>query len=917
MPEWGGFAFQDATDGIYVSATILGSPLPSIGQRLEIHGRSAAGNFAPIIAAKDIKFLGPGTLPKAEVADWQYISSGACDNDYVAVEGIVRSVASVKPPRWSWPATLLRIDMGGNLIWVYMRDATSLHVQELPGASVRVRGTCTVRSNARRQFESNAVLSNSAADLQIISVAPRDPFSIPLSSMNRLFVFRRGQRAQGQVRITGTATLSESNRVVLQDGTNAVQVRSNTTVAIQRGECVEAVGFPSPGAYAPILEDAIVRRCATPRAILPLEIDAGTILSRMEGSRPALPDGILVRATATVLDISRPMREVVLTLQNQDVVFAARLTGRYSLSDIANVQENSLVTITGVCLIQVDETGLPRSFEILLRSPNDIHVISRPSWLTRSLALKTAAALLAAACLALLWIVLLRSRVKSQTAIIEQQLKKEAALEERLRELVEHATDMVCIVDEAGALLHLNYGMERLIGYSRQELMKKNFFELLSPEQRDDARKCLADEIRHRPAPEPKEWRFLKKDGREITVEINKRFQSGPDGKLRIEAIGRDVTARKQAMFEYQELFRTLADNIPQLAWIADSTGSITWFNQRWFEFTGSTFEQAKGWGWRAFHHPEHVDRIVALVKHCVETGEDFEDTFPIRGRDGQFRWFLGRAVAIRDSKRKIVRWFGTLTDITEHKWIQSELQRSNSDLIQFAYVASHDLQEPLRNIGSFAQLLAKSFKNGDVSRPEAKYLEVITSSVRRMEALITDLLAYSRATGTEAIDRPATDLQAVFDTSTKNLEASIRQSGAVITHDPLPTINANPVHLSQVFQNLLGNAIKYRRPDVPLKMHVGARRQVDDWLFFVRDNGSGFAPEYADRVFGIFKRLHGRDVPGTGIGLAICKAMIERHGGHIWADARPNEGATFYFTIPDAQPSQTETAPSYQDVRV
>ncbi|HEX4769974.1 MAG TPA: ATP-binding protein [Bryobacteraceae bacterium] len=165
-------------------------------------------------------------------------------------------------------------------------------------------------------------------------------------------------------------------------------------------------------------------------------------------------------------------------------------------------------------------------------------------------------------------------------------------------------------------------------------------------------------------------------------------------------------------------------------------------------------------------------------------------------------------------------------------------------------------------------------------------------------------------------IERPPTDVQTVFDNAVKNLEASIRQSNATITHDVLPSVNANPVHISQVLQNLLGNAIKYRRPDVPLHVHIGAQRQVDAWLFSVRDNGSGFEPEYADRVFGIFKRLHGRDVPGTGVGLAICKAMIERHGGHIWAEAKPGVGATFYFTIPDAPPSSDLTPEkTYADI--
>lgn len=581
MPEWSGFAFEDATDGVYVAAGSINAPLPAVGQRLEIHGRTAPGNFAPVIVAAAIKLLGPGRLPEPLLADWHYISSGACDNDYIEVEGVVRSAVPVRPPRWSWPATALHIDLGGNLVWAYIRDTTGLRYQEPPGALVRVRGTCLVLSNARRQFERNVLLATSAADLRVIRLAPHDPFSLPQSSMNRLFSFQRGQRGQPQVRVSGTATWADATRVFLQDGKDGLQVRVNGTISVRPGECLEAVGFPAPGTYAAILEDAILRHCSTPESIAPLHVDAGAILSRLEGSRPAVPDGVLIQTTATILDISRPMREDVLTLQEGDVVFAARLLGRYTQQDMPHVQEGSIVNLTGVCVIQVDDTGLPRSLEILLRSPRDIQVIKHPSWVTRSLALKTAIALLAAASIALLWIILLRSRVRSQTAIIEQQLKREAALEQRLRELVENASDMVYILDAQGKLLHVNYGTERLTGYSRQELLKKNFFELLVPEQRGEARRTLVSEILSPQAGfEPMEWRFLQKDGGEITVEINKRFETGPDGKIRIEAIGRDVTARKQAMFEYQERFRTLADNIPQLAWIADATvpspGSIS-----------------------------------------------------------------------------------------------------------------------------------------------------------------------------------------------------------------------------------------------------------------------------------------------------------------------------------------------------
>jgi chemotaxis family two-component system sensor kinase Cph1 len=224
----------------------------------------------------------------------------------------------------------------------------------------------------------------------------------------------------------------------------------------------------------------------------------------------------------------------------------------------------------------------------------------------------------------------------------------------------------------------------------------------------------------------------------------------------------------------------------------------------------------------------------------------------------------------------------------------------TNQDLRQFAYVASHDLQEPLRNVCIFAEMLARSLHDGELTASRRQYIDIITSGAHRMETLIADLLTYSRLSVTEKLEYAQTDFEPIFEQALKNLGASIGESGATITHGPLPTVDASSSQMSQVLQNLIGNAIKYRRPDVPLHVHVGAEREEGQWLLSVKDNGSGFDPRYAENIFGIFKRLHGSEIPGTGIGLAVCKTVVERHGGRIWAEAKPLEGATFYFTIPD-----------------
>jgi light-regulated signal transduction histidine kinase (bacteriophytochrome) len=252
----------------------------------------------------------------------------------------------------------------------------------------------------------------------------------------------------------------------------------------------------------------------------------------------------------------------------------------------------------------------------------------------------------------------------------------------------------------------------------------------------------------------------------------------------------------------------------------------------------------------------------------------------------------------------KLVGAVVTFRDITERKRAQeklsqtmAELARSNAELEQFAYMTSHDLQEPLRMVSSFVQLLAKRYK-GRLDQDADDFINYAVDGVKRMQSLINDLLAYSRV-GSRGKEFKPVSSDVALDHALSNLQAAIEQSGAVVTRDPLPVVTGDNSQLVQLFQNLIGNAIKFNRNGAP-RIHVSADQQGSEWVFSVRDNGIGIEPEYFGRIFLIFQRLHDRkQYPGTGIGLAICKKVVERHGGEIWADSELGTGATFYFTLP------------------
>lgn len=361
--------------------------------------------------------------------------------------------------------------------------------------------------------------------------------------------------------------------------------------------------------------------------------------------------------------------------------------------------------------------------------------------------------------------------------------------------------------------------------------------------------------------------------------------------------ISEQVFARRR-LEQSEARFRELAEIGPQFIFVCRPDGSLEYVNQRWIDYSGLDLSSTADAGLASLAHPEDRDRLLSQWRRCLAAAEPLETEARLRRFDGVFHWFVIRCIPVRGPGGQIAKWFGSSTGIEEQKRVEAELRRANQDLEQFAYSASHDLQEPLRSIRIFGELLAARHA-GKLDGEASRFLEFLQAGASRMEMLVRDLLAYTQVSKLEA-PRESVDANEVLAATLADLSQTLAASGAGVTCDPLPRVRVHATHLRQLFQNLIANAVKYRKPDCPPAVHVTGARRDGVCVLEVRDNGIGIAPEYQEQVFGLFKRLHtGDEYSGTGIGLALCQRIVERYHGRIWVESEPGQGSTFTFTVP------------------
>lgn len=504
---------------------------------------------------------------------------------------------------------------------------------------------------------------------------------------------------------------------------------------------------------------------------------------------------------------------------------------------------------------------------------------------------------------------------------ITDRLRAEEA-SRRLADIVGSSKDAIIGINPDGMVTSWNGSAELLFGYKAEEMIGQTVQRLTPAPLRQEELRIFEDAGSSLGA---KRYETVRVDrgGKAIDVAITvSPIRDSQGTAMGTSMIVRDISeakAQEEAVRVSEERQRLAVDAGQIGLWYLDvASGRCIW-TQRCKELHGVKADS------EVPDYPKPLELIHAddreamrqALAGTIEGARDLAVEYRTRGLDFRTKWIQCRGRAQLDASGLVKGVHGTVIDLTARREMEDKLRRVNTELEQFAYAAAHDLQEPLRNVALAAEMfkadshglnahalnqhgLNPHSLNPYVLREEREpsLLNVMIDNAKRMEAMVKDLLAYSRSLDAAEEQKCSADANQVLETALENLAAGIAEKGAEITRDPLPVVSMQPNHLRQVLQNLIGNAVKYGAQR-PLKIHIGVKGLYGDVLLFVKDNGMGISPQFHDRVFGMFKRLHDGSVKGTGIGLAVCKRIVEHYGGKIWIESQAGEGATFFFTVP------------------
>jgi PAS domain S-box-containing protein len=492
---------------------------------------------------------------------------------------------------------------------------------------------------------------------------------------------------------------------------------------------------------------------------------------------------------------------------------------------------------------------------------------------------------------------------KGECEDLNLELKNSLKQLEEYKHFFYNSHDFSCIANMKGYFEILNPRWTVALGFTEKELLEKPVTEFIHP---DDIGLTIKETEKLKAGNISTNFvnRYCKKDGSYLWFDW---ISTADPSTGKIFAVGRDITSRinmEKELEKSEVKFRKMVEEIYDGVYTCDAKGYFTYVNLGCTKITGYSEKELIGKHFLELIMPEFKKSAMDFYQNqFVKRISETLYSFPIISKAGEKKW-VEQTVSLLTEKNWVTGFQCIVRDITKRKKAElaleektANLKRSNEELEQFAYVTTHDLQEPLRTIANFVELFEKKYA-GQIDNEADEYLKFILTATETMQTLIKDLLDFSRI-GKNVHFGPV-DSNNVLDSVLNEMQLTIRENNAKITHSTLPVLKANETELKRLFQNLISNAIKFRKKDVTPEISIRCEEKEGMYEFAFSDNGIGIDEQYYDRIFIIFQRLHNvTEYPGTGIGLATCKKIIEMHGGKIWVKSKPGSGSTFYFTIP------------------
>ncbi len=905
---------QDFTAGVWVDNTktkLVVKP----GQLVEVEGDTAAPDFAPQVSKPRIRILGRAPMPVARRVSFNRMSSTKEDSQWVEVEGIVHIATKEGESLW------LDVGVDGGRLIVEIPDFRQPIPPPLVDAKVRIHGACGAIFNRKNQLIGVILYVPGLTEVHVLEPPPADPFAIPARPIASLLRFTPKGASGHRVKVRGVVTLPQPGRsLFIKDETGGLYVHSQQMTTVQAGDRVEVAGFPSVGEYSAVLEDAVFRRIGTGPSPAPAPVTAAQAL---DGSH----DADKVRIQARLLDVTSGAGQHALNMKADNVIFVSQLEDTRSRKSLAALAPGSLLQLTGICMVEADENRTPRSFRILLRSPDDIVLLERPPWWTTKHVARTMVIMAALIFAVLLWAVMLKRQVHEKTESIRGWLQREIALKALYQELFENANDMVFTCDLQGHFTSLNKAGLQITGYTKTEAVGINFADIVAPECSALARQMIQEGAQE--GAKTYELEIVTKEGRRVCLDLGTRVICREGMPVAVQGIARDITERKrthdalrQAEDRYRSIFENSADGIFQTA----PGGQLLAANHALAQMLGYESPQQLSENLkdvqRSWVEPERRSEFKRLLEER-DAVEGFE--FEVYRKDGSKIWISENSHAVRDANGELIYYEGTWRDISQGRRLEEQLRQAQKveAVGQLAGGIAHDFNNLLTIISGYSQLVLGSA--GTDQRLQDHVREVLKAA-DRAASLTAQLLAFSRR---QVLTPQVLDLDAVVASMDKMLPCLIGENHelAIVKGKQLGRVMADSVHIEQVIVNLAVNARDAMPEGGRLTIETGNFDLDEGYarshfgvtpgpyvMLAVSDTGCGMDAETQAHMFDPFFTTK-EPGKGTGLGLATVYGIVKQSGGYIGVYSEPGRGTTFKIYLPRidravqvVQPAQTQT---------